>query len=136
MADTKQDKPSEKAETKSDAGKAALTKFKYVGDSGDTGVNDFQSRTYYDIQFPRGVEVEVPDNLVHKLRTKDDLVEVGSHVPKTAYEKQRERETKQKGTPREGRVEISQEELEELRAKAAKADAHTEQVRADAKAGR
>lgn len=135
MADTKQ---TEKPEAKTDTGKASLTKFKYVGDGSDTGVNEFQSRTYYDIQFPKGVEVEVPDSLVHKLRTKDDMEEVGGNVPKTAFEKQRERETKQavKGTRKDGRVEITAEELEELRAKAAKADARIEQVRADAKAGR
>lgn len=131
MADSKTEKP----ETQ---GKAPLTKFKYVGSEDDTGVNSFQSRTYYDIQFPKGVEVEVPDNLVHKLRTKDDMVEVSGSVPKTAFEKQREKEVQQssKGGRREGKVEITAEELEELKAKAARADARIEQVRADAKAGR
>lgn len=135
MADTK-DTAKDRSEKAEPAGKAPLSRFKYVG-NGDKGVNEFKSATYYDIQFPLGVEVEVPDTLVHKLRLKDDLVEVGSNVPKTFAEQQREKQAKQdaKGS-KESVEDVTPEELAQLREKAAKFDAQVEKLRADAKAGR
>ena len=119
-------------------GSKQLSRFKYVGNDNDRGVNEFKSRTYYDIQFPLGVEVEVPDALVHKLRLKDDLEEVGSNVPKSHAEKLREKQnhSKAKAEARTGEVKIDAEELRDLREKAAKHDAQIERVRADAKQGK
>lgn len=133
MADTQKDKAAD-----SQSRKTPLTRFKYVGGK-DAGVNEFKSRTYYDIQFPLDREVEVPDNLVHKLRLKDDLVEVDSSVDKSYAEEQRELAAKEQAKSSKAKSDPSKltpEEVEELRAKAAKEDERIAKVQADAKAGR
>ena len=113
----------------------ALTKFKYVP-SKDTGVNADKSQTLYGMVFPAGKAVEVPDSLVHKLRTKDEFVEVSGSVELSEAEKQKEKDEKLLAKSKEKDAKLSAEEVEELKAVKAREDARIAQIQADAKAGR
>lgn len=117
----------------------ALSKFKYVP-SKDTGVNPDKSVTLYGHVFPAGKEVEVPESVARKLRTKagregDEFVEV-SGPPKTEAELQREKEIKAESKDSKKDEKLTPEQLDELKAKAAKEDARVAQVQNDAKLGR
>lgn len=114
----------------------ALSKFKYVGGK-DTGVNADKSKTLYNIQFPLGKDVEVPDDLVHKLRQQPEFVEVSSSVEKTEVEKRQEAEAKEAAKAAKAAPEkLKPEEIEDLKAKAAREDARVEKIQSDAKLGR
>jgi hypothetical protein len=113
----------------------ALTKFKYVP-SKDTGVNADKQRVLYNIVFPAGKAVEVPDELVHKLRTKNEFVEVSGSIEPNEVELQKERDEKLLAKSKAKDAKLSDEEIEELKAVKAREDARIAQIQADAKAGR
>ena len=126
-----------KSEQKAESKK--LSQFKYVGGR-DQGVNAEKQKVLYGIVFPIGKAVEVPDNVAHKLRTKagrdeDEFVEVSVGPEKTDAELQREKEAKEQAKPKTAEK-LTPEEIEDLKAKAAKEDARVAKVQADAKLGR
>jgi hypothetical protein len=117
----------------------ALSKFKYVGGK-DRGVNAEKQAVFYNIVFPFGKAVEVPDDIAHKMRVRTnhpgaEFEEVSVGPEKTDAELQREEEGKEavKEKPPE---KVTPEELKDLKAKAAKEDARVEKVRSDAQLGR
>ncbi len=114
---------------------AKLSQFKYVP-SKDRGVNPDKSITLYNMVFPAGKAVEVPDSLVHKLRAKDEMVEVSSNVEPSEAELQKERDEKLLAKSKQKDAKLSEEEIEELKAVKAREDARIAQIQADAKAGR
>lgn len=126
---------------KSEKTEKRLSQFKYVGGR-DTGVNAEKQKILYGIVFPIGKPVEVPDDVARKLRTKadrdgDEFEEVLVGPEKTEAEKQREAEaTEQAKAAKKTPEKLKPEELEDLKAKAAKEDARVEKVREDAKLGR
>lgn len=133
--ETKTDqKPEQKTEQK-----RSLSRFKYVGGK-DTGVNAEKQVTLYNIVFPLGKEVEVPDDIARKLRVRAnhpgaEFEETHVGAEKTDAELQREKEAKEPAKPKTPEK-LTPEELDELKAKAAKEDARLAKVQADAKLGR
>lgn len=120
--------------------KGKLSQFKYVGGR-DTGVNAQKQKILYGIVFPLGKPVEVPDDVARKLRTKagrdgDEFEEVTVGPEKTEAEKQREDEAKEQAKGAKAPEKLKPEELDELKAKAAREDARVEKIREDAKLGR
>jgi hypothetical protein len=113
----------------------ALTKFKYVGGK-DRGVNANKQQILYDIVFPLGKAVEVPDHLVHKMRTKDEFEEVSGTVELSEAEKQKEADAKLLEKSKAKDVKLSPEEIEELKAVKAREDARVAKIQEDAKLGR
>jgi hypothetical protein len=118
----------------------ALSKFKYVGGR-DTGVNPDKAKTLYDIRFPLGKAVEVPDDVAHKLRTKagrdgDEFEEVKVGAEKTEAELQQEKDAALLEKSKKKEEKLTPEEIEELKAVQAREQARTEEIRQNAKLGR
>jgi hypothetical protein len=112
-----------------------LTQFKYVPVK-DTGINADKQKVLYNIVFPAGKAVEVPDELVGKMRTKSEFVEVSSTVEKTEADLQREKEAKDAAKAKKDEKPPTGEELEELKRLAEAEKARIAQVQNDAKLGR
>jgi hypothetical protein len=118
----------------------ALSKFRYVGGK-DTGVNPGKSQTLYGIVFPLGKDVEVPDDVAHKLRTKagrdgDEFEEVKVGADRNEAELQQEKDAKLLAKSKTKDVKLTAEEIEELKAVQARETARTDKIRADAMLGR
>ncbi len=118
----------------------ALSKFKYVGGR-DTGINPNKQVTLYNIVFPLGKPVEVPDEVARKLRTKsgregDEFVEVVVGPELSEAEKQREADAKLVEKSKKKDEKLSPEELEELKHVKAREDARVQEIREAAKAGK
>jgi hypothetical protein len=118
----------------------ALSKFKYTGGK-DTGINPEKSKTLYDIHFPVGKAVEVPDDVAHKLRTKagrdgDEFEEVKVGAEKSEAELQQEKDAKLLAKSKNKDEKLTAEEIEELKAVKAREDARTAKIQNDAKLGR
>jgi hypothetical protein len=118
----------------------ALSRFKYVGGK-DTGVNPEKSRTLYGFVFPLGKDVEVPDDVAHKLRTKagrdgDEFVEVKVGADKNEAELQQEKDAKLLAKSKTKDVKLTPEEIEELKEVQKREQARTDKIRADAQLGR
>jgi len=118
----------------------ALSKFKYTGGK-DTGINPEKSKSLYGHVFPLGKEVEVPDDVAHKLRTKagnpnDEFVEVKAGAEKNEVELQKERDAKLLAKSKNKDEKLTPEEIEELKEVKAREDARVAQIQNDAKLGR
>ncbi len=122
----------------------ALSKFKYVGGK-DTGVNANKQKTMYDIVFPLGKAVEVPDEVAHKLRTKagregDEFeeVKVGADLTEAEIQSQKQIEADQKllAKSKAKDAKLTPEEIEELKEVKAREDARISKIQEDAKLGR
>jgi hypothetical protein len=115
---------------------AKLTKFKYVPEK-DTGINADKQKVLYNIVFPAGKEVEVPNDLVHKLRTKEEFVEVHATVDKTEAELQKEKDARQAEKDAKAAPEkLTPERLAELQKLAQAEEARVAKLQNDAKLGR
>lgn len=122
----------------------ALSKFKYTGGN-DTGVNSEKQKILYNIVFPLGKAVEVPDDIAHKLRVRTnhegaEFVEVKVGAEKTEAELQREKQQeadeKLLAKSRAKDAKLSAEEIEELKAAKAREDARVATIQENAKLGR
>jgi hypothetical protein len=118
----------------------ALSKFRYVGGK-DTGVNAEKQVVFYNIVFPLGKDVEVPDDIAHKMRVRTnhpgaEFEESSVGPEKTDAELQREQQAKDAAKSDKAPEKLTPEEIKDLKAKASKEDARLEKVRSDAQLGR
>jgi hypothetical protein len=117
-----------------------LSKFKYVGGK-DRGINPNKQIVMYDIVFPLGKAVEVPDDVARKLRTKsgregDEFEEVVVGPELTEAEKQREADIKLLEKSKKKDEKLTPEEITELKAVKAREEARITEIQEAAKAGK